>query len=222
MALFFSSSEEATSIANPEECAHENVPFVRAIGVGILSSLLSTVVLVIIRKLHTREFKYEKNDEYRHKVIIKWKLLDALFVVLCLSYEVFCLTYVGLFLAQVTDRDRIVFFTSFMTALVNSWTAVPLCMAAVISLLLNVLAKEQTHLQAAEKELGYDFEDVKHPGLGKGSLSLASPSLPKMKYTSLKTITLHQSQMMAAQRSTTVMTRHCHSGQGLQNSLQRW
>ena len=55
------------SVNNPAECSKGMVMFARALIVGVVSSLLSTVVINIIASMHTRNFQFCKSWTHSEK-----------------------------------------------------------------------------------------------------------------------------------------------------------
>ena len=100
-AAFFNTSGEAVSIADPEECAAKYVPHVRAIVVGVITSVFSVCVVHGLKMLHKREFMYcdadAESDVWDPKrkaaLLRKWKLLDGILIFSSSACLVFSMLY---------------------------------------------------------------------------------------------------------------------------------
>lgn len=155
-ALFFSTS--ATPVDDPEECSQRTIPFGRAMIVGLLSTTISCIIIVGFSNLHAREFFYENDEQKKAAILRKWKLMDAVLVTLSVAYTVFCAVFVGLFVAQVSHWDRTIFLISIIGSLCQSWLLQPLALAAALSWMTTVIAREQYLTKAMELILGVEDE----------------------------------------------------------------
>jgi len=73
-------------------------------------------------------------------------------LLLSIAYLGFCMTYVGLFLATVSERDHDAFLTAAGVVMLKSWVVVPICLACMLACLSSVMTKQ--HLWFAEIEEG--------------------------------------------------------------------
>eukprot|EP00746_Dinoflagellata_sp_MGD_P152722 gnl/MRDRNA2_/MRDRNA2_83855_c0_seq1.p1 gnl/MRDRNA2_/MRDRNA2_83855_c0~~gnl/MRDRNA2_/MRDRNA2_83855_c0_seq1.p1 ORF type:complete len:1203 (+),score=200.96 gnl/MRDRNA2_/MRDRNA2_83855_c0_seq1:102-3710(+) len=134
-ALFFQTSGEAVSVEDPEECAKaEGVPLVRAIVVGCFAAFVSEFI-AYIEKLYPTTLKYIEgwSDKKVARQLLIWKVRYCAFIIIALCYLIFCMLFVGLFLASVTDIDKDTFVTSTVSQLTQQWFVVPLAVTLLIS-----------------------------------------------------------------------------------------
>eukprot|EP00746_Dinoflagellata_sp_MGD_P041326 gnl/MRDRNA2_/MRDRNA2_200012_c0_seq1.p1 gnl/MRDRNA2_/MRDRNA2_200012_c0~~gnl/MRDRNA2_/MRDRNA2_200012_c0_seq1.p1 ORF type:complete len:606 (+),score=112.58 gnl/MRDRNA2_/MRDRNA2_200012_c0_seq1:115-1818(+) len=159
-AMFFSASGDALSIETPDACAKEDIPYVRAIVIGVITSVFSAAIMKAFAMLHKRNFMYcdkgsEVWDPKKKKAILrKWKIQDAFLFSFTSLYMVFSMLFVGLFTASITDRDKYAFLTSTLTAVVKAWLILPLVMSIVLAALANMLKAGHPWIEKIEKKLG--------------------------------------------------------------------
>lgn len=162
-AVFFTSSGDATPASNPEECSQKIVPFARAIIVGVVSLTLSCLVIITLSNLHSREFVYESESNKQTAIIWKWRILDGILICLSISYSMCCITFVGIFISEVSKRDRNTFMISIGCSLVQSWLLQPILVAAILSYLTTLLASAERRGKAMELILGMEEKDEAQP-----------------------------------------------------------
>lgn len=159
--LFFQS--DSVSVDAPKECKKPESPLGRLIAVGLISAVLSSMIIAVIGHLHSRELVYCQgwSDKAVKKLLMRWRILDALYLVLgsvlLVSYSLF----VGLFLAQTSDTDGEAFVSASLTSLTKAWAVIPFGAALVLSWLAGTVQWEGTQLRMIEKELGIPTEDSK-------------------------------------------------------------
>lgn len=150
----------------PQTCHKRHVPFVRAIAVGILSSILSSTSMALLALLHTRNFQNLGGSPAwkRSLLLCKWRCMDTLLLLLSSCYLILCCFYVALFLAQVTDEDKTTFLTATLTALVKQWFFVPICMSVFVTAFTAVLHQSESSLQwkhIVQEQLGFSEIDTR-------------------------------------------------------------
>eukprot|EP00746_Dinoflagellata_sp_MGD_P086758 gnl/MRDRNA2_/MRDRNA2_34368_c0_seq1.p1 gnl/MRDRNA2_/MRDRNA2_34368_c0~~gnl/MRDRNA2_/MRDRNA2_34368_c0_seq1.p1 ORF type:complete len:1173 (+),score=161.49 gnl/MRDRNA2_/MRDRNA2_34368_c0_seq1:138-3656(+) len=161
-ALFFSTT--STPADDPDICSQGTIRFARAIAVGLLSATLSYLIIAALSHLHTREFVYEADEEKKAAIIKKWRMLDGVLITLSVGYTAFCAIFVGLFVAQVSHLDRIIFLISIIGSLCQSWFFQPLMVAAVLSWLTTVISADKHLSKTMGLISGVEKEEEKEPG----------------------------------------------------------
>lgn len=166
--LWFQTSGSSLTMESPDECVRETVPLIRAIAVGLLSALISTVFICLLGLLHQRSWRYCEGWTPCAKrcLLLRWMVMDACMVLGGLLYMAFASLGFGLFLAQVGDADRLTVFVSSATSLAKTWVLQPLIGAFVLSVLAAAVHKEPQWMEDVEKELGLDVnsEGSSHQG----------------------------------------------------------
>lgn len=134
-ALFFQTSGEAVSVEDPEECAKTaTIPLVRAIVVGCIAAGIAELV-GYIEKLYPTTLKYIEgwSEKKVARQLLIWRVRYCVFIVVGLCYLLFCMLFVALFLASVTDIDKDTFVVSTLSQLAQQWFIVPLAVTLLIS-----------------------------------------------------------------------------------------
>jgi len=139
-AAFFSTSGGTTSLEDPEVCAAPAIPVVKVIASGIMSTVVSQVSTIIVTALQKRQFVFAEkwSEEAIRKRIQLWKLLDVVVGLLLISYLAFSILFVLLFLANVSDIDRLMWVLSATITFINSWLLCPFITSCILVALLNL------------------------------------------------------------------------------------
>lgn len=150
-ALFFAMTGDAMSVAAPEDCKKSDLPIVRGVAVAVVSFMLSSAFTLILGLLHQREIVYcaTWSEEARAHKLRSWKLLDRILGCIGMVYWLFAAVVVGLFLAQVTDRDRHVYLASSATVVLKSWVVMPVVMCLIFALVSSCITFEKKWLEDA-------------------------------------------------------------------------
>jgi len=127
-------------LEDPEVCAAPAIPVVKVIASGIMSTVVSQVSTIIVTALQKRQFVFAEkwSEEAIRKRIQLWKLLDVVVGLLLISYLAFSILFVLLFLANVSDIDRLMWVLSATIVFINSWLLCPFITSCMLVALLNL------------------------------------------------------------------------------------
>jgi len=140
-ALFFTTSGSAVSLADPKECAASNIQVMKSVLAGVFSLFFSTMIVLVMVRINTRRFVYAQKWSERRKrwKLKKWKICDVVLQLVGCAYFFFCLLYVALFLASITNIDRNAWLLSFVTSLAQGWLIAPFWMSVLAAVVPKLL-----------------------------------------------------------------------------------
>jgi len=141
--LFFVLSNSAQSHAADPRCSAQGAlgSIVRQITVGLASTLISGLPVVILAALQTREMTYVQDDEVGQKKLRRWQILTYVLWVVGSVYSAFCVVYVFSFLANVSKEDCNKWGVSAFIALLQSLFLQPIILAVVMSVAVKIAVK---------------------------------------------------------------------------------
>lgn len=142
--LFFASTGGALAKDSPQECSEEcddsdDECLWQALGnliaVGVVSALLATLPLSVIKLAHQRHFVRVPREGGREWELQlgRWRRRDALVYVVGTLYTLFAANYVTLFLANVSSDDRLDLLRSSGVSLAQGLLLSPLLWALVVT-----------------------------------------------------------------------------------------
>jgi hypothetical protein len=130
-ALFFSASGGAMDKSSDPECSPEGfwASARRNIAVGIISTLISSIPLFVLLRLHQREIIVLESDKAKKKILRRWCVQDGVLWIVGVAYAVLCVLFVASFLANVTSKDSLKWLLSAITSIIKTALVIPLLLA---------------------------------------------------------------------------------------------
>lgn len=118
--------------------------------------------MALYASLHERDFVFCKEwDEARKQQFLqKWRMKDAMFLILAPLHTAVAALFVGLFLTAVTDRDRTVFLTTCLFTVIQAWLLKPIVVAAVLAQLVGMMDFEKSRMKYVEEKLGLSKDEI--------------------------------------------------------------
>merc|ERR1712032_885262 len=106
------------------------------IAVGVCSVLAATIPVLLISTLHVREFLTfrEVNSPKWRKQLWSWRIQDCIVWLVTLSYSLFCLFFVVLFVANVDETGGTMWLKAFSIGCMKKFVIVPLILSVVLIL----------------------------------------------------------------------------------------
>jgi hypothetical protein len=135
--LFFQADGSATKVDADVDCSTTGLgaQILKSVIIGLLSTLTSLIVLLILGLMQNRTFIYrEKWTEAAKQTKLRtWMLLDGLLWFFGLGYSGFCILFIMAFLANVNSEARTSWAFSTFTAIFNTFFITPLATGVVFA-----------------------------------------------------------------------------------------
>lgn len=142
-ALFFDASGGATSIRSPPDCDTQDfwAMFLRNAMIGIFSSLLSLIPLLLFLLISNRRFIYRSqwDDRAKRSYVRCWRVQDAFMILVSMSYCGFCIAYVMAFLASIRTGAGHEWMTSAIFVLLREFLLTPMALAALYAIVATIV-----------------------------------------------------------------------------------
>jgi hypothetical protein len=167
VALFFQSSGSAQSKDADPECTPQGLAEVagRMLAVGLVSSTCSAMVPSLFGFLHARDFvKFSSKDSPEWKSLLRtWRRNDKVLWIGAGAYTSWCIFFSALFLANVTEKDGLMWMVSVAIGLLKDVLILPLFFTIAL-LVLVVLSGWSAGVQAIIQErLALETEELEKP-----------------------------------------------------------
>jgi len=162
-ALFYQASGSAMSSESDDECtpASDFRAFLRSMIIGFISSLLSAWPIAAFASLHSRGFRYASHwDEiYISHYLRKWFIEDCILFFFTVSYNIFCVFFIAVFLANVDSASYGDWLWSAASSVLDNLIITPIKYALAVTILatiVQVMIPHHVHRNAVR--LGLDSE----------------------------------------------------------------
>eukprot|EP00746_Dinoflagellata_sp_MGD_P106221 gnl/MRDRNA2_/MRDRNA2_44329_c0_seq1.p1 gnl/MRDRNA2_/MRDRNA2_44329_c0~~gnl/MRDRNA2_/MRDRNA2_44329_c0_seq1.p1 ORF type:complete len:217 (-),score=36.79 gnl/MRDRNA2_/MRDRNA2_44329_c0_seq1:32-610(-) len=120
-----------------------------------MSALISQIVVLAFSGLYPKGIVYIEgwSEPKVARQLVIWRVKIIALVAFALSYILFCMLFVGLFLASVKDVDKDEFLVASISQLTQQWLVVPVVTTVVIGLAFGFVKKGSPLLQMIEEKL---------------------------------------------------------------------
>jgi len=151
-AVFFSVSGTAVSVNAPDVCSGKGGALELILISGIASAVFGQLVEIVLARIKQRRFVFSErwSEESILKKLRFWKIRDAVVDLAAISYLACTMTYVYLFLVNVSVNDITVWVSSSLVAVLKGHVVIPAIRACLLLILshLGFVARMEAQYQS--------------------------------------------------------------------------
>mmetsp|Transcript_71792 Transcript_71792/g.164639 ORF Transcript_71792/g.164639 Transcript_71792/m.164639 type:complete len:403 (-) Transcript_71792:171-1379(-) len=156
MALYFRVSGEAVPSVAAEGCHKAALPLLHCVVISVISGVCASAFTLVLSCLQRRHIVYSADwsASRRFWILAWWRVLDVIFAVVSLVYFAGCVCFVGVFLAQVSPRDRDAFAIATMVVVVQCWVVAPITTSIVLAAAASAILSRSQWVAEVHDALG--------------------------------------------------------------------
>jgi hypothetical protein len=176
IAALFYRADGAKAKGGADQCSGSE--FWSAVGkmlaIGIAASLFAVVPQIVLAKIRQRDFKefQEENSAEWRRQLRKWRYQDVVVWIIGVSYIMFSLFFVTVFIANVSTKDGLLWMVSAALAIGQSALIVPFAISCVLTFGAFLASRHKQVKHVVRRSITFypEMEDKEDTVVSEGSL----------------------------------------------------